>query len=210
MSVGVQGKAVYAGTTRTAQGGALAFGAKARANPPDSLTGTLSHPVGARWPTGLSGWLAAFDRGHEEGLLTIDQGPNDLDAGKATIEQEDPDLDSERIETVLEALEYLIHGHLGTDATQRQGIALAADDGIGRGIREEMGCALFRFASANFILMGLVHGAMIGQFDQIDGDATAPFAQAVGHQTGQQDIERRFELIEVMELPSQVAQHGDG
>jgi hypothetical protein len=29
VSVGVQGKAVYAGTTRTAQGGVLAFGAKA-------------------------------------------------------------------------------------------------------------------------------------------------------------------------------------
>jgi hypothetical protein len=42
MGIGVQGKAVYAGTTRTAQGGGLAFGAKARANPPDSLTGTLT------------------------------------------------------------------------------------------------------------------------------------------------------------------------
>jgi hypothetical protein len=29
VSVGVQGKAVYAGTTRTAQGGVLAFGANA-------------------------------------------------------------------------------------------------------------------------------------------------------------------------------------
>ena len=42
VSVGVQGKAVYAGATRAAQDGVLAFGAKARANPPDSLTGALT------------------------------------------------------------------------------------------------------------------------------------------------------------------------
>ena len=41
-SVGMQGRAMHAGATRTAQGGALAFIAKARVNaadlPPDTLT----------------------------------------------------------------------------------------------------------------------------------------------------------------------------
>jgi len=38
LGVGVQGKAMHAGATRTAQGGALTFVTKARSNPTDSLT----------------------------------------------------------------------------------------------------------------------------------------------------------------------------
>jgi hypothetical protein len=42
MSIGVKGKAMDTCPTRTAQGGALAFVAKARANPADSLTSTFT------------------------------------------------------------------------------------------------------------------------------------------------------------------------
>jgi hypothetical protein len=41
-----------------------------------------------------------------------------------------------------------------------------------------MGCATLRFAATDFILMGLGHRSVVGQCDQIDGDASPAFAQA--------------------------------
>ncbi len=71
-----------------------------------------------------------------------------------------------------------------------------------------MRCAVFGLAAADLVLIRLVYGAMIGQLDQIDRNAAPTFAQAFGYQTGQQGIERVFELIEFVQLLGQFAQHG--
>jgi len=57
-------------------------------------------------------------------------------------------------------------------------------------------------------LVRVLHGAMIGQCNPIDGDATPALAQALGHETSQQGIEGGFERIEVAQLCGEFTQHG--
>jgi hypothetical protein len=66
-----------------------------------------------------------------------------------------------------------------------------------------MGCATFGFAAADLVMMGLFHGAMVGQRDQIDGYAAAAFAQALREQSCQEIIGVAFEPIKVAELLGQ-------
>jgi hypothetical protein len=51
--------------------------------------------------------------------------------------------------------------------------------------------------------MRCIHGAMVGQRDQIDGDAAPAFAQSLWDQPCQERIGVGFECIEVTELPGQ-------
>jgi hypothetical protein len=70
-----------------------------------------------------------------------------------------------------------------------------------------MGWPTLRFAATDSILMGLGHRSVVGQGDQIDGDAAPAFAQAVGDQPCQESIDLAFEHLEIAELISQCAQH---
>ena len=58
--------------------------------------------------------------------------------------------------------------------------------------------------------MGLIHGAVVGQRDQVDGDAASVFAQALGDQPRQEILDMTCERIEAAELLGQCAQHRGG
>ena len=100
----------------------------------------------------------------------------------------------------------MIHGLFGSYTAHRQGITTALDHGISGGIGEKMGGAACGFATADLVVMGLIHGAMGGQRDQIDGDAALAFAQALGNHARQEFIDMAFKRVEVVGLLGQGAQ----
>jgi hypothetical protein len=59
---------------------------------------------------------------------------------------------------------------------------------------------------ADFVLRRLIHRAMGGQRDHINRHPASTFAQALGHQLGQEGIDVAFERIQVAALAGQVPQ----
>ena len=59
---------------------------------------------------------------------------------------------------------------------------------------------------ADFVLRRLIHHAMGGQRDHINRHPASTFAQALGHQLGQEGIVVAFERIQVAALAGQVPQ----
>ena len=133
-------------------------------------TGPLSHGISPCGSIGMRWRLASLDRGHNKRLFSFHQSSDDLDTIEASIEQQDVDLDAQGVQVLEKTIEHLIHRHLGSDPTKGQGIAFATDHGIGGGVGEKVRGALFGFASADLMLMLFLNGAMIGQFNQINGD----------------------------------------
>ena len=52
--------------------------------------------------------------------------------------------------------------------------------------------------------MGLIHGAVVGQRDQVDSDAASVFAQALGDQPRQEILDMTCERIDAAELLASV------
>jgi hypothetical protein len=107
-----------------------------------------------------------------------------------------------------EGAEHMIHGLLGSHTAHRQRITPPSDHRIGRGIGEKVGGAPLGFAAADLVVMRLIHGAMVGERDQIHRHSAPKFPQALGNLLGQEVIEMAFERIKVAELAGQGAQHG--
>jgi hypothetical protein len=132
------------------------------------------------------------------------------DTGKAAVEQQEFDADTQGDHAFQERADHVSHGLLRPYATERQGIAAPPDYSVGGGRGEKMRRATLGFAAADFVVMCLLHGAMVRQRDQIDSDAAAALAQALRDQLGQEGIDLPFECIEVAELLGQCPQHRRG
>jgi hypothetical protein len=163
--------------------------------------------IGAGGPTRGRGLFPAFDRWHDAGQLSGDQVANHPHAVQASVEQKELHAATQDDQALQESPYDMRHRLLGSHPTARQGRAAPLDHGIGRGIGEKMRRATFGFAAADFVLRGLSHGSMVGQYDPIHGDVAPACAQPLRHQACQAVIAMAFERIQVAALTGQCAQH---
>jgi hypothetical protein len=83
----------------------------------------------------------------------------------------------------------MIHALIGAHTAHRQRLTTSLDHSIGSGIGEKMRRAPLGFAAADLALMGFIHGAMVGQSNQINRHSASTFPQVLGNQPGQEVID---------------------
>ena len=162
---------------------------------------------GAGRASRCGGLFPALDCGPEAGPRTGDQVLDAPHTVKAAIAQQERDPNAQRAQPCQPGPQDIVHGLLGPHTAHGQGIAAAPDHGVGGGRGAKGGGATLGFAAAALILMGLLYGPVVGQGDHINGHTAPAFAQALGHQLGQEIIALAFERIKGAELGGQDAQH---
>ena len=162
-----------------------------------------SGPSGPPWCGRL---CTTCDRWQDAGPLTRDQIAQHPHPGKATVEPQERNAETQGDQARQQRPDHVIQGLLGAYATACQGRASASDHRVGGGIGEKMGCPTLRFATTDFIVMGLGHRSVVGQCDQLDGNTSPAFAQAVGKQSCQEVIAMACERLDVAEVIGQGAQ----
>jgi hypothetical protein len=146
--------------------------------------------------------------GHEERLSPTDQIPNDPDAVKASVQEEQTHLEPKGSEPAHQPLHYLHHPLSSAHPTDGQGIAATTEEHVSGGIGEEMGGAVGGLAAADFLLMLGWDTTVIGEPDQINGNPSSFGTQPLGQQHCQKLVEPRLKLIQVVQLAGQFSQDG--
>lgn len=141
--------------------------------------------IGAGGAPRWGGFFPAFDRRPDEGQCPGDQVLQHPHAVKTPIKQQKLDANPQGDHTRKQDTEYMIHGLLGLHAAHGQGVTTASDHGRGGGVGEKVGRAPLGFAAADFVLIRVIHGTMVGQCDQINGHPASTLAQSLGNQLGQ-------------------------
>lgn len=142
--------------------------------------------IGARGSAGCCRLFAACDRWQNERQLAGAQVAHHAHAVKTTIAQQAFDANAPGAQTCKAGSEHLVHALIGPHAIHGQGGTTAPAPGIGRSIGAEVRRATCSWTTADLVLIGLIHGAGIGQGDHIKGHPASTCTQALARSSWSQ------------------------